>query len=576
MATPITVIRRPKPDSLVTNTRDMDASISNRINAHSSHSRLNHLATLSSPSLVVPKHEPTDSPGEIGISSPVIACTNSPRDSLPQENLEDATVPSYKQIGPARENIQQDSAPRSVVDCPSSINNEPENFTIDTGAASMSSLPYHTDHTSASSSPKAQATDCADSILSIDGTPTPATDLSFTQPLMTAFSSKSQSTHEYTFTVTFPSDMVFPVAKRLYQGSIKDIPVPSDLHVRWVESIRPRITDDVLPILAELRRPGRRFEPDFCMMGRTKRGDTSVKLRPTVCIRCGNKKAAKVVKDSIKDLAYLNAFSRGFVEVFVGPPELSNSDCLEILEPLTLTDNDCLIGHLDYPIHVHLETPSEHRYVCGLKLLVTATRNDNIVAQRISTLGGFVFTNNKVLGLTTAHTILGFVDEIVESLAENDETNSTDSTDEFSSDSDGQTNENELLSPVNSVQRLPLSNQDENDREHKMWSRVSGLALAVFDEASTIRSPAADFALIQVEGHDDALLGNTYKDPSSGHTNTVSRYEPESALHEGKVYILLSTGQPKEGYLLPHSSMMVVDRLVLNTRKIQLDSPLCE
>lgn len=581
MAAQVKATRRPQTDSFVTNSRDVDAPIP-RINVHSSQSKLNQLATLSPKSLVDPGHRPNNSSREIRNSSSSIACTTSPTELLSGETWEEATASSYKQILPTQKDIQQDPALRSIVDSPSSINNETASSAVDIGTASMSSIACHTDSFSASSSPQAQATGCADFTPSIDQTPTPATDLSITQSLMTACSSKSQLTHDYTCTVSLPSSMVFQVEKRLYQGSTKDIPVPPELHARWVESICPRITDDVLPILAELRRPGRQFEPDFCMIGRSKRAETFVKLRPTVCIRCGNKKAAKVVKGAIKNLAYLNTFSRGFVEVFVGSPELSNSDSLGILRPLVLKDDDRLMSYRGYSIHVHVETPLEYRAGCGLKLLVTVTRGDMIVAQRISTLGGFIFINNEVFGLTTAHAIFSSVDELVEPITENDETDSTDSSDEFSSDSDAQTKETGILNPVNPVQRLRVqqlrpSYHDEINREHEKWSSISNLASAVFCKATASPpTPAADFALIQIKRHNDALLGNTYKDPSSGHISTVSRYEPESALNGGQVHVLLSAGQSKEGYLLPHPSAMVIDGIVLDTRKIQLESPLCK
>ena len=113
--------------------------------------------------------------------------------------------------------------------------------------------------------------------------------------------------------------------KGIYVGRNEWLPLPAAKNTQWHEEIFQRLFKDLKHALDvhSLRRASKEIFPEFLLVGRAPRGKgtcNSVRLEPTVWLWCGDKACKRAVQKAIKQLDYLQDFSKGRIEIHVSGP----------------------------------------------------------------------------------------------------------------------------------------------------------------------------------------------------------------------------------------------------------------
>ncbi|KAI9764545.1 MAG: hypothetical protein M1840_008371 [Geoglossum simile] len=124
--------------------------------------------------------------------------------------------------------------------------------------------------------------------------------------------------------------MIYRLGQGLYVGKMQEITPPWDMAIKWQNDVRVRLVQDLIPLALGLPRSNNSddliIEPELCMTGATTGKSLTVRLEPTVWIRCGGKVGRKAVRKAVSHLDYLHAFSRGPVQVQLRGPRLASNE----------------------------------------------------------------------------------------------------------------------------------------------------------------------------------------------------------------------------------------------------------
>ncbi|KAL1633086.1 hypothetical protein SLS56_003157 [Neofusicoccum ribis] len=295
-------------------------------------------------------------------------------------------------------------------------------------------------------------------------------------------------------------------AERLYAGKLKQMPPPEDLEKEWREHVRPRLAVDVLTVIEKLPKSLTRNETvvelELCMAGYAKENDLKVDLRPTVWLRCGSKKCRKAVRSAVQPLAYLNDFVNKRIEIRCRGPYPAAFVPIEPTQPgIRVVDDNCVI-------HLHVETAdNQQSSACGTRLLVTVCREEEIVAQQSSTIGGMISLPTRkttsedstatvpdhksiLHGLTTGHGLVDLYTDALKSKSNvpgTDESASQSETDSddaaLEDDSEEESEEDDSDESVASAECPPGLCEDE--LKLVSWTRVEGLGLSTLGSSGS-------------------------------------------------------------------------------------------
>jgi hypothetical protein len=387
-----------------------------------------------------------------------------------------------------------------------------------------------------------------------------------------------------------------------YIGLLKNLPPPEDVVQKW-ETILPKLVEQLRGVTAKLDRKistaKSTTEPVLCMAGKECNStDAStflpigidcppapVLLKPTVWIYCGGSKCKARVKEEIRPN---ESPLRDFLESFHSPVgfHISKQAPRPSSHISSLQSSDSVTQASKIPFAV--------RYPLSPDILWPATAKFTVGSTDLySTIGGPIRVGPKYYGLTTAHGIVDYLDQISKGPIE-------ESSDEESSDG-GSSEAGPLASDVYSD--IPHGSTFDESFEDMEVDEPSGLF-----EDMEVDEPSGLFE--DVEGDDPSssrwemselpqILAYLGRGTSTGdyqfkeHAPTTSDFalvdlpshrhrtspiasiaSSKDELSPGKVYITsTSAGFPLDGYLLKDKSFLIMRGVVMQTMKIQIKSP---
>ncbi|KAF2469346.1 uncharacterized protein BDR25DRAFT_263858, partial [Lindgomyces ingoldianus] len=385
---------------------------------------------------------------------------------------------------------------------------------------------------------------------------------------------------------------------RLYVGLLGNLPPPSVVQDKWDRDVRPDLESYLCQATSMLSKSMRDDEVItelvLCMAGKKcspasvvlEAGMTCPKdpiaLKPTVWIHCGSKKCKKKVRETIRNLAYLNHFLDTFC---MEPPYTSLHAPWPAAREISLYSPRLEGKACKMTFAVQCPRPG-WKSICGAKARFTIQTSDGTI-ERYSTLGGSVMVGSSLFGLTSAHAIMNFFHEGSRSASINE----VESTNNICSDSgsDCETSsdsEPEAFadSPCSSqtqtsfTRRPPLDANRIHGTEDVRWVEVPlpqiiaylGHGTTSGDYAFPDLAPnASDFALIDIGSLGET--SNEFHNPDNKAVAPIWGFIPTRDLPSGEVWIIATCGgEPLEGYLLEGDASVIVRGAVMRTKKIQV------
>jgi hypothetical protein len=391
-----------------------------------------------------------------------------------------------------------------------------------------------------------------------------------------------------------------------YVGLLEDLPPPQNVTEQW-EKILEELVHQLTVTTATLDRriPTEKTitEPVLCMAGKKCSKEDAEKfldqgvccpinpvlLKPTAWIRCGGFRCKKKVKHEIRAdrpplLEFLNAFSPQQLKLHISreaPRPASRTSSLRSLGT-TASTNDMSFA-VQYPLGRDTIWPATARFTVGS-------------AEVFSTIGGRIYVNGKIYSLTTAHGIVTCLEQVAPEKTTGTVESSDDEPFTSDSDSDVASSDDEPFTPdsdsdvVSSLAYQELYNCSSNpeDQSHSIvhiddakvkendslqpeWQTLElpkiiaylGRGTTVGDYTLNEAAPiTSDFALVDLQSYGDELppIANNicFKD-------ALSTSEVEIAV--------TATNTILKGRLLKGRSFLVMRDAVMQTMKIQIDSP---
>lgn len=326
-------------------------------------------------------------------------------------------------------------------------------------------------------------------------------------------------------------------------------------------------------------------EPVLCMAGKecgkddaskflnlgTSCPDHPVLLKPTVWIRCGWKKCKQIVEKEIcLSKPPLSKFIASCPPNQVEPhittkaPRPASRISSSHSSDRTIQVNEISFA-VQYPLSKDRLWPATARFTVGPTKLY-------------STIGGPIYIDGKMFGLTTAHSIVSYLEQIAKEVKPSDDEPSDDES--LASDSDSEitstssskrSNEVSSSSEANAQPALNSSDIEVDEPSQAKWEisklpnivAYLGRGTSTGDYSFKENAPTtSDFALIDLQS-DSHRLHST--------TNIVSL---KDALPPGGVRIATTAASsPLKGYLLKDKSFLIMRGAVMQTMKIQIESP---
>lgn len=362
-------------------------------------------------------------------------------------------------------------------------------------------------------------------------------------------------------TVPRSSPSIYLLAKRVYVGRLRDIELPSMLEEEWQINVRDRLINDLRPvvekILPHVSRHGAIIEPILCMTGEEDPGSANVQLRPTIWIKCGSRRCKNAIRQEVQHLAYLQAFSKGRVQVHLGAPiyaSYSHAGSGSGNPFMQLPEG---FGRLV----MLFPDRSSHSSACGIQLKHISDLPGNVETTRV--IGGAISVDNMVYGLTTAHFFFA--------------THCQD----FSESESVITDEDSELDMTANPAPTPASRTAAPATQGRWRTAVlsnfsyAGKTLPNVPEGFPRPSTGSDFALIRLDMSTHALP-NLYRTLSSDSSNSL-RHQLDGYsfdLTPGDVLVVCSPDDVRPGHLLKGPAMFVDGTTCFRTRKIETNSPL--
>jgi hypothetical protein len=398
---------------------------------------------------------------------------------------------------------------------------------------------------------------------------------------LTSLLSSRTSIDTETISVLLDSPKIYRLCKgsSTYIGRQKEMPPQAGMDKEWREKTKPRLREDLKLVLQSLSlaREKTRAEPELCWVGEAY-GDTNlVELRPTVIIRCASRRCQKAIDEAVKDLGYLQTFSKGRVKVHRGAPVPACSRSSHALSEESMTCCGEIASFLELAAPTTLSA-------CGIRTRCLE-ESDFPCRQNTSIIGGFICVDNVLYGLTTGHTAVFWPKD--NSL---DTDSETDSEAESYVSSRSSSSLSSIIHPIldnemEAAGRTSLDNDAYMSHSSNLqrWipSRLGhfsymGCRSEGHNDSVHTVSGTSDFALIELD-QELQNLANVYTPPSgpaqvSDSTWTIDTISTDEEI--GPVLIVCSMTDVRPAYLLEgdHGYM---DRCgEISTLKIETAEPL--
>jgi hypothetical protein len=211
---------------------------------------------------------------------------------------------------------------------------------------------------------------------------------------------------------------------------------------------------------------------------------------------------------------------------------------------------------------------------CGLSLKIF-TEQDGILTEKSSTIGGLIRVDGIVYGLTTAHSILSNQGK---HLDEDDDIDSFPSP-EFDSEnaSSSPLRPRDSTTAEHSSKSLTHFDFDESDDITSETFELGPISYGCHGSLRYLKnlvssSLTSDFALVKFPSSLENRLENRFRPPGKSGFASVHKFARDHS--SGAVYVLQDINHPKLGHLVDGTSTIMQRDAVLETRTIQLDSPL--
>ena len=382
---------------------------------------------------------------------------------------------------------------------------------------------------------------------------------------------------------------------RLYVGLLRELPPPTVLQQKWDQTVRSNLEEHLCQatktLPESLRDEDLITEVTFCMAGRRYRPKDTVSvprdpvaLDPTVWIFCGSKKCKTKVSEALQDLGYLNHFLQmysleaPYVSLHAPWPAAEEHQP----QPQDLTGMDRM------SMAIQSRDPDK-KYICGIGARFGVETSDRTF-ERYSTIGGFLFIDGSVYGITSAHGMMSGLGESGHSASEhNTESTSnlssdTESSCGASSDEGSEVSDDSSCSaraPQTIAQTASAVEKRTLDIPKGPWSNLPLPQILAYLSRGTTKGdysfpdlapPMSDFALVDTDSV--AWRANEYLDINRDTLVTISDHILTRNLSSGDVWICGNTptnhGVPIGGYLLEGDASIILRGTIMRTRKIQV------
>jgi hypothetical protein len=418
----------------------------------------------------------------------------------------------------------------------------------------------------------------------------PATYPSSVGSCLPSLASTRTSLESDSIVVPVDSPDIYLISEKIpfYVAKLLQFPPPLKMTTEWYQSTRIRLLGDLRLVLQTLPRSLSRtksiVEPDLCMLGEADTITQVVHLKPTVVIRCGSKRCQKAVENSVNDLGYLKAFSKGRIRVHHGAPIPAGRMGFSSTSKI----NDL---HEEGPMPL-VDIEFSDASTCGARIRFS-TGSSESYRETFATIGGLIKVDELVYGLTAAHSMMPLLDPKLSNKG-------SDSDSHLGYDSDTESSVHSLSSM--SIRQLPSVLREVRQDAHSkkelpnhpitydesvdsaQWLRAT---LGPFSYAETrdtsssktsALSSAADFALIEhVQGRQGwRAVNNVYFQQIRGEQRETVIKNISSDVSSGPVSILCSASDVRSAYLLEGESMYMDRVAMFATRKIQTERPFGE
>lgn len=414
------------------------------------------------------------------------------------------------------------------------------------------------------------------------------------------FTTQDQYQLQSQWTVELPvwSDRVYCIPQtNIFVARHLEVPIPPESMQLFRQKIEPKLLADIheakrhIEASCSQRRDPNDFihEPvELRMSGRALDGpDGTVKLKPTIWVRtspANHRAMQKAMKKSCMKWVHNTQFGEVMVEI--SARLLSFSPREKWVVP---TGPGAILDDLEgVTLHLEIEDPPEKpHFPDGVFCRATIMQGSEILSQRLSRIGGFVSINGRSLGLTTAHSMLGTLWDIL--LADDDTSEAIRSVRESTSLSQPST----LLLDDDSISRGPTSDN------YACYSRFCLPPLSASRPTKWVSAQLGDAAnflglkAISVQGagsirpaivfikdnlkSDFALIhpGRAWSSPTSSYP-TVRAICTMNPTPPGPVSIHLGNHNTLAGTILAQTGGLEILGVHLTTAIVELSQPLAE
>jgi hypothetical protein len=372
-----------------------------------------------------------------------------------------------------------------------------------------------------------------------------------------------------------------------YIGLLEHLPPPTPIEQEWnkifskLENHLRRTTaqlDQRIPIDKTIT------DPVLCMAGKRCTSTSALQfldpgavcptnpvlLKPTVWIYCGGHRCKRRVENEINaQVPYL----RWFLEschmqeeqlriALDAPRPAGETSSPHSSGPTVRVDN--ISFAVQHPLSADNIWPAKARFTVN---------SPNGRTEIYSTIGGAICVDNRMFGLTTAHAIVSYLDQTTDEAESSDEESSVSDCDSkiTSSSAFEGSNEGPYTSQANACSEPSPSDTEADEQAQSEWEKLDppkvlayvGRGTSTGDYSFPDLAPStSDFALVDLQ---------TYRNQIQPIASTIL---PRDALSAGEVRIITTAANPSlRGYLLNGECSLVMRGAVMQTMKIQIESP---
>jgi hypothetical protein len=367
--------------------------------------------------------------------------------------------------------------------------------------------------------------------------------------------------------ISSPKMYLFCEKTSLYVGKLRELSLPLETEAEWRQDTWPRLLGDLRCVLQTLPARSRKktvIEPELRLLGEPDETTGLVELHPTVLIRCGCESYRIAIDKAVRDLGYLQSFSKGRVLVHRKAPTQASRSSVAI----DLGSASCTPHNVDDATDIVELAVSDTSSACGLRMRYT--RHSIVTPQSLCTIGGLIKIDDKVYGLTTGHSIT--------MLSEQEDVSNTESDSDSDAKSEIEIDMRSMISPSSTDLESGTGNVSSSLR----WIRAQLGPFSYLNRRSHTAtnhayplSQASDFALVEVGEHVRDFT-NTYmpSGQSYGPTRTIDTISTEEPA--GPVSIVCSPTDVRSAHLLEGDHGYLDRCAFFATKKLQTVHPLGE